>query len=142
MDTEKPLPPKQLGELLVRGPNMMQGMQYKMISITVSNMVLIALDKCSMPQIVTLNVSIVVILLIKDVFHPQLPDDKAGEVPIAYVVHSLNSSLTGEEVQKFIANQVAPFKILQRVTFISNVPKTASGKNLRRELIAKTLSKV
>jgi len=61
------------------------------------------------------------------------PDDEAGEVPKAYVVR--NDDVSGELIMEFIAGQVAPFKKIRFVEFIDKIPKSASGKILRRVLI-------
>ena len=43
---------------------------------------------------------------------------------------------TGENIMEFVAGQVAAFKKIRAVEFIDAIPKTASGKLLRRELVA------
>jgi acyl-CoA synthetase (AMP-forming)/AMP-acid ligase II len=64
------------------------------------------------------------------------PDEEAGEVPKAFVVQAPDSeSLTATEVMGFVAERVAPQKKVRRVAFTDEIPKTASGKILRRELI-------
>ena len=61
-------------------------------------------------------------------------DTEAGEVPKAFIVK--RSDVTAEEIMAFVAEHVAPFKKVRVVEFIEKVPKSASGKILRRELIA------
>jgi acyl-CoA synthetase (AMP-forming)/AMP-acid ligase II len=63
-----------------------------------------------------------------------LPDDEAGEIPAAYVVVRAGSEVTAEQLQSFIAGQVAHYKQIRRLEFIEAVPKSASGKILRRVL--------
>jgi acyl-CoA synthetase (AMP-forming)/AMP-acid ligase II len=60
------------------------------------------------------------------------PDEEAGEVPKAFVV--LKSEIALEEIQAFIAERVAPHKKLRRIERLDQIPKTASGKILRRVL--------
>jgi acyl-CoA synthetase (AMP-forming)/AMP-acid ligase II len=62
-----------------------------------------------------------------------LPDEEAGEVPKAFVVPS--ASLTPEEVTAFVAERVAPYKRVRAVELVDEIPKTPSGKVLRRVLI-------
>lgn len=61
------------------------------------------------------------------------PDLEAGEVPKAFVVRS-DPTLTESDVMSFIEKQVAPYKKLREVEFVAAIPKTPSGKILRREL--------
>jgi acyl-CoA synthetase (AMP-forming)/AMP-acid ligase II len=61
------------------------------------------------------------------------PDDEAGEVPKAYVVR--NDDVSATAIMEFIAEEVAPFKKIRFVEFIDKIPKSASGKILRRVLI-------
>jgi len=61
------------------------------------------------------------------------PDDEAGEVPKAFVV--LKGEATPEELMEFVAARVAPHKKIRMLEFIDKIPKSASGKILRRLLV-------
>ena len=61
-----------------------------------------------------------------------LADEEAGQVPKAFVV--LRSETTCEEIQAFVAVRVAPYKKLRYVEVIDAIPRSPSGKILRRVL--------
>jgi acyl-CoA synthetase (AMP-forming)/AMP-acid ligase II len=61
------------------------------------------------------------------------PDEEAGEIPVAYVVAE---GLEAGAVMEHVAERVAPQKKVRAVEFIAAIPKSPSGKILRRELIA------
>ncbi len=65
------------------------------------------------------------------------PDPCAGEVPVAFVALRdgfVDSAKLGEELCAFVADRLTHYKQPREVRFIDAVPKTASGKILRREL--------
>ena len=72
--------------------------------------------------------------------HPQIsdvavigrPDPDAGEIPVAFVVAE---QLEPDAVMQFVAERVAPYKRVRAVRFVERIPKSASGKILRRELV-------
>jgi 4-coumarate--CoA ligase len=63
-----------------------------------------------------------------------IPDIEAGELPKAYVQLKPGQELTAEEVMEFVAGKVANYKQIRRVEFTDSIPKSASGKILRRLL--------
>jgi acyl-CoA synthetase (AMP-forming)/AMP-acid ligase II len=64
------------------------------------------------------------------------PDEEAGEIPKAFVVRKTDApDVTPEELMAYVAERVAPHKKIRRLEFIDAVPKTASGKILRRVLV-------
>jgi len=61
------------------------------------------------------------------------PDEEAGEIPKACVV--LRGEIDAQTLQNFIAERVAPHKKIREVEFVDQIPKSPSGKILRRVLV-------
>lgn len=64
-----------------------------------------------------------------------IPDERSGELPRAFVVPKVTDEITEKEIQDYVAKKVAVYKKLDGgVTFVTSIPKNATGKILRREL--------
>jgi acyl-CoA synthetase (AMP-forming)/AMP-acid ligase II len=62
-----------------------------------------------------------------------LRDEESGEIPKAFVV--LRSPASADDLMAFVAERVAPYKKVRAVEFVDLIPKSASGKILRRVLV-------
>ena len=63
------------------------------------------------------------------------PDAEAGEIPKAFVVLGQGTEVSAEDLMSFAADKVATFKRLREIEFVDAIPRTPSGKILRRGLI-------
>jgi long-chain acyl-CoA synthetase len=70
-----------------------------------------------------------------------MPDAEAGEIPRAYVALREGQSATDADLMAFANQRMANYKAIREVVFVDGIPKTASGKILRRELKDKALGK-
>jgi acyl-CoA synthetase (AMP-forming)/AMP-acid ligase II len=73
-----------------------------------------------------------------DVAVVRRPDDEAGEIPKAFVVlkpDEASRSTRAETIMDWVTGRVAPHKRIRELEFIDEIPKSASGKILRRVLM-------
>ena len=63
-------------------------------------------------------------------------DADGEEIPKAFVVKQEGAELSEDDVMSFVASRIAPHKKVRVVEFIDEIPKSASGKILRKDLRA------
>ena len=57
-----------------------------------------------------------------------MPDERWGEAPHAFVVLKANATATETELRNYARDHLAHFKAPQRIRFMAELPKTATGK--------------
>src|SRR5437870_6556818 len=58
----------------------------------------------------------------------EMPDERWGEAPHAFVVLEAGATATETELSNYARDHLAHFKCPQRIQFVSELPKTATGK--------------
>ena len=157
-ETETELEPREIGELWVKGPQVMKG-YYNDPEATAQAIVngwlrtgdlawkdedgyvfivdrLKEVIKCKGYQVAPAEIENIL------VSHPNIQDaavvgeshPEYGEVPIAYVVLKDQATVSSEAIIDYAAQGLAKYKRLTRVVFTETIPRSPSGKVLRRLL--------
>ncbi len=71
---------------------------------------------------------------VKDAACTGVPDDLYGEEVVAFVVLKDNARIGEEDIISFCSNRLAAFKCPKQVKIVAQIPKSSSGKLLRRKL--------
>ena len=152
------VPKGEVGELIVRGPNVMKG-YYKMPEETekaIRDGWLYTGDMAKEDEngyfyIVDRKKDMIIVggfnVFPREVeevlyMHPDVvecavigePDDELGEVVHAYVTVTENSSITEEELMEHCAQNLAKYKVPVAFHFMEELPKNSTGKILRKDL--------
>jgi len=70
------------------------------------------------------------------------PNSYAGEIPKAFVVTKPRMEVTSNDIIDFVKNRISEYKRIREVEFIDHIPRTRSGKILRRILMEKERNNV
>jgi len=157
-ETETELQPREIGELWVRGPQVMKG-YYNNPEATAQTVIkgwlrtgdlawkdeegyvfivdrLKEVIKCKGFQVPPAEIENILVSHpdIKDAAVIGEPHPEYGEVPVAYVVLQDKASLSQEAIIEYAAKGLAKYKRLAKVVFTETIPRSASGKVLRRLL--------
>jgi HIP---CoA ligase len=63
-----------------------------------------------------------------------MPDERLGEVGLAFVVRAPGSAVTADDVIAFCRERVANYKVPRKVVFVDRLPRNPSGKVLKTVL--------
>jgi long-chain acyl-CoA synthetase len=63
-----------------------------------------------------------------------VPDERAGEVPVAAVQIQAGSDVTAVDLEQLVSDTLATYKRVHHVVLVHSIPRTPSGKVLRRVL--------
>ena len=75
---------------------------------------------------------------VKEVAVVGQPDLRRGEQAVAFVVANENAAIDVDELQKFIREKLADFKVPRRIVLLPALPRNATGKILKTELRKQT----
>ena len=64
-----------------------------------------------------------------------VPDDIRGELACAYIVLRDGARASAEEIVEATKTSLAPYKRPRLVRFVTDLPRTSSGKIMRRKLL-------
>lgn len=163
-ENEVELPIGQVGELIVKGPNVMKGYWNMpgLTDITLRNGWLFTgdlakLDEDGFIYIVDRKKDLIIVKginvyprEIEELLHKHeaieiaavigLPDVKNGEIPVAYVKPKSGNTLTEKDIKAYLRGSLAHFKIPKQINICDDLPMTATGKVLKRELKKRVLN--
>ncbi|XP_043699303.1 4-coumarate--CoA ligase-like 1 [Telopea speciosissima] len=71
-----------------------------------------------------------------------LPDEEAGEFPAACVVMNPNAKDSEKDIMNYVGSNVASYKKIRVVQFVDSIPKSPSGKIMRRFLREKMVTRM
>jgi acyl-CoA synthetase (AMP-forming)/AMP-acid ligase II len=152
------LPVGEMGEIIARGPNMMQG-YWNLPEETAATIkdgwlhtgdmgriddegYLYVLDRMK-DMIVSggenvypaeIEKVIQEIPAVSDVAVIGIADDKWGETPKAYIVIQNGATITPEEIASFCRTKLAGYKVPRHIEIIEALPRNPTGKVLKQEL--------